>query len=379
MTNYMAQNLAAQHKGVETMRIVVADDEPDIVMGLAERLNWMGHDVITASDGQAALAAVESHAVDLVLLDVMMPKLNGIDVLKQVHKRWPNLPVVILTAHGTIKLAVEAMKEGAVDYVTKPFLPSDIDSVIAQATGRSAQQTEITQLLGEVTHDTKNLVMPLVTGTDLLEAEIKDLFLQLPQHKSTRAKESHQACDEVLQLLRNTAGRIQERMKGIADYVAVNQAPWTCEPCNIEQIANHVTKSVRLLINQKHIALHLEGLNTLPTIMGSSQRLYSVLYNLVHNAIPEVSPGGTITISGHRDMGSHFLTLKVADTGKGMSPEVRDGLFTSGRMSTKSGGTGLGMKIVKDAVDAHGGQITVESEEGKGTTFTILLPIQPSS
>ena len=361
------------------MRIVVADDEPDIVMGLAERLNWMGHDVITASDGQAALAAVESHAVDLVLLDVMMPKLNGIDVLKQVHKRWPNLPVVILTAHGTIRLAVEAMKEGAVDYVTKPFLPSDIDSVIAQATGRSAQNTEITKLLGEVTHDTKNLVMPIVTGTDLLESEIKDLFLQLPQQESTRAKESHQACDEVLQLLRNSAGRIQERMKGIADYVAINQAPWTCEPCSIEKIANQVAKSVRLLIKQNLISLHLEGLDSLPTVMGSSQRLYSALYNLVHNAIPEVSAGGTITISGHRDPASHFLTLKVTDTGKGMPPEVLDGLFSSGRMSTKSGGTGLGMRIVKDAIDAHGGQIVVESEQGKGTTFTIHLPIQPTA
>lgn len=361
-----------------TMRILVADDEPDIVLGLSERLTWMGHEVVTAGDGQAALSAVESHAVDLVMLDVMMPRMSGIDALKQIHKRWPNLPVVILTAHGTIRLAVEAMKEGAVDYVTKPFLPGDIDSVVARAMEQSGHNTDISQLLGEVTHDTKNLLMPLVTGTDLLAEEINDLFKQLPKSRPNGGQDSQQACEEVLQLFRTTAERIQERMKGIADYVAVNQAPWKSEACQLGKIVDQVAKSLRVLLRQKQISLQVEGLDALPVVMGSSHRLYSALYNLVHNAIPEVPIGGTITVRGRHDSDAQAIVLTVMDTGRGMPPALRDGLFTNHRMSTKSGGTGLGMKIVKDAIAAHGGRIAVESEEGKGTTFTIHLPIQPA-
>jgi len=114
--------------------------------------------------------------------------------------------------------------------------------------------------------------------------------------------------------------------------------------------------------------------------MADENRLYSALYNLVHNAIPEVPSGGSITIRGSHNKGDHFIALAVQDTGKGMPPEVRDNLFTKRLVSRKSGGTGLGTKIVKDAVDTHGGQITVDSEEGKGTTFFIRLPIhQPAS
>ena len=103
------------------IRILVADDDPDIVMGLSERLRWLGHDVIVAGDGQAAVMAVESHAIDLAFLDVGMPQLGGIEALKRIRQRWPHLPIVILTAYGTIRLAVEAMKEGAIDFITKPF------------------------------------------------------------------------------------------------------------------------------------------------------------------------------------------------------------------------------------------------------------------
>jgi signal transduction histidine kinase len=179
-------------------------------------------------------------------------------------------------------------------------------------------------------------------------------------------------------MLRNTSGRIQGRMKGIADYVAVTRAPQRFEPCQLAKVADSVAKSLQVLLDQKQIALRMEGLDTLPPIMADEHRLYSALYNLVHNAIPEVPPLGSITIRGDLDAASRSVVLTVQDTGRGMPPAIRDSLFTTRVMSRKAGGTGLGTKIVKDAVDAHGGQISVESQEGKGTTFVIRLPIHPS-
>ena len=362
------------------IRILVADDDPDIVLSLSERLRWLGHDVITADDGQAAVTAVDSHTIDLAFLDVGMPQLSGIEALKRIRQRRPNLPVVILTAFGTIRLAVEAMKEGAIDFITKPFEPGQLDLVVTTAIERSELKGEVTQLLGEISHDVKNMLMPLVTGTDLLAEEIGDLFKALPELESSRTQQSHQMCEEVIRMLRNSSQRIQDRMKSIADYVAVTSAPQKFEFCQIAKIAASVARSLHVLVKQRQLALQLVGLDTLPPVMADENRLYSALYNLVHNAIPEVPSGGSITIRGSHNKGDHFIALAVQDTGKGMPPEVRDNLFTKRLVSRKSGGTGLGTKIVKDAVDTHGGQITVDSEEGKGTTFFIRLPIhQPAS
>jgi signal transduction histidine kinase len=358
------------------IRILVADDDPDIRLSLSERLRWLGHEVVTAADGQAALAAVESHALDLAFLDVSMPRLNGIEALKLMRKRWPNLPVVVVTAYGTIRLAVEAMKEGAVDFVTKPFEQGQIDQTVTTITERIGQRVDITRLMGEITHDVKNLLMPLVAGTDLLADEIDDVFRHLPTLERARAEQSHSACEEVIAMFRNTSRRIQDRMKAIADYAALTRVSQKFEACVLSKIAESVVKSLRGAAEQGQVTLALEGLQALPTIAGDEARLYSLLYNLVNNAIPEVPPRGVVTISGSHRAGDEFIRLRVADTGKGMPADIRDNLFTNRLVSSKTGGTGLGTKIVKDVVDMHGGRISVESEPDKGTTFDIRLPIE---
>lgn len=358
------------------IRILVADDDPDIRMSLSERLRWLGHDVVTAGDGQAALAAVEAHALDLAFLDVSMPRLTGIEALKLIRKRWPNLPVVVVTAYGTIRLAVEAMKEGAVDFITKPFEQGQIDQTVSTFVERMGQRVEITKLMGEITHDVKNLLMPLVAGTDLLADEIDDVFRHLSTMEPSRAEQSHSACEEVIAMFRNTSRRIQDRMKAIADYAALTRVSQKFEACVIGQIADSVMKSLRQAAEQRQVRLSVEGLEALPAIAGDEARLYSLLYNLVNNAIPEVPPHGLVTISGFHQAGEDHIRLRVADTGRGMPAEIRDHLFTNRLVSSKTGGTGLGSKIVKDVVDMHGGRISVESEPDKGTTFDIRLPIE---
>ncbi|GKS57006.1 hybrid sensor histidine kinase/response regulator [Nitrospira sp.] len=357
--------------------ILVADDEPDIVQVLTDRLTWLGHEVTAVGDGQAALTTLQSRPTDLVFLDLEMPRLSGIETLKRIRQRWPEQPVIILTAHGSIPLAVQAMKDGAVDFITKPVDFQQLDLVVKKALERNALTGEITRLLGEISHDLKNLLMPLVTGTDLLSDELNDLFKKLPELEAVRAAESHHLCDEVIGMLRNASTRIQASMKEIADYVAIARAPRRFEPCRIAKVAESVEKSLRVLLEQKQIVLRLEGLETVPSIMADENKLYSALYNLVHNAIPEVPSGGSITIRGDLDADQQSILLTVQDTGKGMPPEVRESLFTGQRVSRKAGGTGLGMKIVKDVIDLHGGQIVVDSQEGKGTTFQIRLPFQP--
>ena len=165
-------------------------------------------------------------------------------------------------------------------------------------------------------------------------------------------------------------------MREIADSVKGLSTLPKFAPCHAAEVVGSVFQTLRLSAEQQGVALRTEGLEALPTIHADEGRLFNAFYNLVNNAIPEVPPGGSVTVRGRVELDGKAVVVAVADTGRGMSPDVRESLFTYRAVSRKAGGTGLGTKIVKDVVDAHGGRIEVESEVGKGTTFHLTLPIE---
>jgi len=132
------------------IHILVVEDNPDIATVLRDRLQAMGHDVMTAGDGMAALDALQQATPGLIFLDIELPKLHGIEVLKRVRKEWPDLPVIVMTAHGTIQRAVEAMKEGATDFVTKPFDNEYLSLVLGKTLERGELRRTVTALRSEL-------------------------------------------------------------------------------------------------------------------------------------------------------------------------------------------------------------------------------------
>jgi len=241
-----------------------------------------------------------------------------------------------------------------------------------------AKKAEVVGLLGDIGHDLKNLLQPVVSGAWLLKGELDEVFGNLPLSDPGKAQASQELCDEAIGLIRRTSERIHDRVKEIADCVKGLSAPPQFKPCKVTGVVEEVLQTLRMVAAEKDISLLCKDLDALPTILADERRLYNALYNLANNAIPEVPKGGSITVSGRPDPAAGVIHISVADTGRGMPPEVRDRLFTSRAVSTKATGTGLGTKIVKDVVSAHGGQITVESEVGVGTTFHIRLALDPT-
>ena len=257
-----------------------------------------------------------------------------------------------------------------------------------------AKLAEVVHRLGDIGHDLKNLQTPVIMGTSLLRDELKDLFA-LTQNNETKdgATENRKAedeanegqghyetCTELIDMVREGAQRTQDRVKEIADCVKGLSSPPNFQPCKVASIVDSVIKTLGVLAEEKRISLITKDLADLPTILVDERRLFNAVYNLINNAIPEVPSGGSITVTGAISKTTEpdqSIVLSVADTGRGMPPEVRDSLFSSRAISRKAGGTGLGTKIIKDVVDAHGGSITVESTEGVGTTFFMRLPITP--
>lgn len=287
-------------------------------------------------------------------------------------KRWVGEPIGVLN--------VLNKREGGFyddDVATLTVISAITAAAIEQARlFEEAKLAEVARLLGDIGHDIKNMLMPVVMGAGIMQSELDDL---LNPSKPSNEAEVRERFLMVIGMLRNSSRRIQERVKEIADCVKGMISPPSFAPCKIANVARSVEDILGLPAKEKNIALRNEGLDSLPDIVADEQRLYNAFYNLINNAIPEVPEGGSIIVRGQTDPMSKSVIISVIDTGRGMPPEIRESLFTAHAISRKQGGTGLGTKIVKNVVDAHGGQISVESEEGAGTTFHMRLPFLPPS
>ena len=383
--------------------ILIVDDSPDDVTILDHMLRRDGYSTITARSGQEALDLIESDHPHLVLLDILLPKMSGYEVCRVIrqNRRTALLPVIMVTALAQERiLGIEA---GADDFLVKPINREELlarvrsllrikslhDAVEGQVgdladwnkklearLAQEAKLAEVARVLGDISHEVKNLLMPIVTGTGLLQDELKEIFALMPRQGGDMLRASEKQCAEIGEMLLRAANRLHEHVLEIADCVKNLSAPPAFVPCRLATVAEGVVKTLGLIAEGKGISLQLENLADLPSIQADERRMFNVFYNLINNALSEVPPGGSITIRGESVADAGMVCVSVRDTGPGIPPAIRDRLFTDQAVSRKVGGTGLGTKIVKDVIDAHGGKIRVESEPSQGATFFVSLPIE---
>jgi signal transduction histidine kinase len=241
-----------------------------------------------------------------------------------------------------------------------------------------AKRAEVVRLLGSISHDLKNLLQPILSGTELLKDEIGQIFRTAATSHTGKMNASEAFCDEIMSMIAKTTERIHDRVKEIADCIKGLAAPPQFGPCRVGNAVADVVETLQILMKEKDIVYEALGLDVLPMIIADERRLYSAFYNLIQNAIREVPKGGFIRVHGATDRGADTVFVTVSDTGKGMPADVRDRLFTPYGYSRKPGGSGLGTKIVKDVMDAHNGRISVTSEEGQGTSFYLHFPVDPT-
>jgi signal transduction histidine kinase len=235
------------------------------------------------------------------------------------------------------------------------------------------------------------MLTPIQTGVWTLEPMLQEMFRDLDKlfaahPEAAWAERVRQATDLtrteygwILEGAMSAAQRVQVRTKEIADVIKGETAPPRFLEEDFNLVAQEVYSHLRLPAYDQRVDMELDLDPLLPPVEFDHKQIYNALYNLVNNAIPE-TPGGVITIRtrllGPRERN---LLVQVCDTGKGMPEDVRQKLFTDEAISTKPGGTGLGTRIVASVVHMHHGHISVQSEPGCGTTFTMLLPLRQSN
>ena len=360
--------------------VLIVDDVPKNIQYLGTLLREEGYGIAFARNGEEALERMRALDLSLVLLDIMMPGMDGFQVIGEVKKdpELAGVPVIFLTAKTDTDDIVNGFTAGAVDYITKPFNPAELLSRVKTHVELKRSRDTITRQKEEleqlnamkdrffsiIAHDLKNPFNSLLGLTDLL---IKNYESMDDARKRVFIKDIHDSSNQVYRLLENLLewSRIQ-----------TGRMPWNPRSIVIGDLTSVVISLFRQSANEKRINLKVEGDLEL-RIFADKNMMETILRNLVSNAIKFTGEGGSVAValSSKADM----TVVSVRDTGLGMTIEEISLLFRIDVHHTTPGagnekGTGLGLILCEDLVKRNNGTITVESEKGRGSVFTLILP-----
>lgn len=364
----------------DKVSILVADDEDALRMTVAAWLRDEGFEVEEAGDGSTAIKMVQGRDYDIAILDIKMPGANGLEVLRYIKKNSAPTQVVMMTGMSDVSMAVEAMKLGAREYLTKPI---DMDQLVPQLRSllksRDAEE-RIRRLQAEHTsrllYDLHNPIAGLKQSIGYL---LKGMAGPVGDHQKELLGYMTNSIDKVVLLLND----MMDLTKLEGGRVRLNRG--------ISNLADTVSKIVhefQIPIRSNKITLDYSPEADLPPIEYDQEKIEQVVQNFMSNAVKFTPPQGAIVVQVRKvalvleegDLPSDFLLVSVFNTGPGIPKEELAMMFeryrnvVSGKKEKES--TGLGLIICQRIIEAHNGKIWVESQAGKGATFFFGLPIR---
>lgn len=374
----MTMNITQRKKNA---LILIVDDNPANIQLLGNNLRQEGVNISIATDGKRAIKITEKKMPDLILLDIMMPGMDGFEVctILKSQENTRDIPIIFLTAKVGSEDILRGFELGAVDYITKPFNSHELiarvnthlklkfytDEIKDYNQQLELMDKEKNEFLGIAAHDLKNpiynisMLSQLMLNEDLSESEHKDFLTDI----------------------KNSTERMTKLIGDLLDINAIEQGKlkMNIEHEDFAMFFNSCVRQYEERAELKDINLIIN--NELESFQASSDKqiFHQILDNLVSNAIKFSPNGKTVTASFFAD--EDKMMLIVEDEGPGLSEDDKSKLFTKfARMSAQPTGnessTGLGLSIVKKYVDALGGMIWVDSEPGDGAKFVCELPIK---
>jgi len=373
---------------LKQIQLLLVDDETEFRRTLAKRLLKRGIHSLQAADGETCLTMLSKKPVDVVVMDVMMPGINGIDALFRIKKHHLETEVILLTGNANTQDGVAGIKSGAFDYLTKPVefdhllgkIAQAYDKIISDREQKAAKEykarieqqmiaTERLAALGTlaagVAHEINNPLAIINESAGYLKTVLQKKEMAEIPHKVT--------FENALQKIENSVKRARTITHQLLADIGKKEQVLT----EIDMAAL-VTETIRLIrrdAERKGIRVNLAADRDMRTLWSDPNQIRQVLINLLNNAIHATDEDGEITVRlAARGTGA---SLDIIDSGSGIPKENQDRIFEP-FFSTKSPGegTGLGLFVTRDIVEKFGGTLTVESELGKGSRFSVYIPNQ---
>ncbi|MGE4491207.1 MAG: response regulator [Syntrophotalea sp.] len=386
-------------------RILVVDDEAIILQLARMVLTSRGFEVLTAQSGQECLKIVSRQSPALVLLDYMMPVMDGMTTLRYLRQHHPDTYVIMLTGKGSEQIAVEVMKAGAADYILKPFKNQDlverIENVLRirriEIHNRELRQ-ERERLLNEIESWNLELERRVAEKTQELELahaeilqaeklaalghvsagmahEIRNplnaigLFAQILKPVLAHDAEKSGYIDKLLY----EVDRIDAILSKLLD--ASKGPKVTLKPVCLVETIDRILDGFDEQLKSCHVKVERQYEQVPPPIMADIGEIEQIFNNLFANSLYEMQHGGCLGVTVRYD--SNKVSIAVSDTGSGIPKEnltkIFDPFFT-----TKAKGTGFGLSVVLRIVKTYQGHISVRSTEGEGTVFNLEFPLAVS-
>jgi len=359
-----------------SIRILVADDHPVNIQIVANMLGKLGYEIVPAADGPTALKHLALRPPDLILLDVVMPGMDGVEVCRRIRENpdWKDIPIIFLSAADDKELIVRALEAGGVDYVTKPFNHKEMLSRVRTHLALKAAHDRLKQLaedkdelLGILAHDLKNHLGGIQLSADLLRQWMAG---------ANRGKPA-ELCENIY----HSTGQLLAFVKEfLANSAADHGVALNLEPVSLSDAVTRAAQDYQEAARRKNLEIRLELSAEPANVLADRNALMQVLDNLLSNALKFSPANKQITIIVRpAEAGVECL---IQDQGPGFSAEDKARLFRryvrlSARPTGGEPSTGLGLSIVKKLVQAMKGELTCTSTPGEGAVFALRLP-QPA-
>ena len=370
---------------METLRVLVCDDEMGMRLGIARALRGfsvevpefdgaVGFETVEAETGEAALEHIGNGAPDILLLDLKLPGISGLDVLDAIAEGKRDILTVMITAHASIETAVRATKQGAYDFLPKPFTPEELRNVVRKAARHFIIERQARKLAEEKRRVRFEFISVLAHE---LKAPINAVDGYLNILKDGTAGGDPKVLAQIVERCSVRIGGMRKMIGDLLDLTRIESGLKAREmgPVDLVEIARTAieTATPDAMDMEVSLALHAAG----PVqLLADSGEIEIIFNNLVSNAVKYNRPGGRVDVSV--DGADGRATVTVRDTGIGMNPDEAAMLFKDfvrikNRKTVGILGSGLGLSILKKLVKLYQGKIDVKSAPDEGSTFTVQL------
>jgi signal transduction histidine kinase len=357
--------------------VLIVDDEEAIRDSCRQVLSKSGYECHTAVDGIEGLHLAHQVDPDVILLDLMMPGVQGLEVLDQVLKSHPNTVCIVITGYATIESAVDAMKRGAFDFLPKPFTPEELRLIVT----RGLDQRRLLQETTALREEKERMKQYFIT---IVAHELRSPLLLVKQYLDLIVGGKMGSIDETAkEMLGGAHGTLVGLLAIIADWLELarinaGDIAGGMEEIDVWPVLAEVIEEMKPFAAEKTVTLRLDPPPERTRIRAHAQSLSVVFKNLVSNAIKYNRPEGSVILEGQTTDGT--LRVDVRDTGMGIPGEEIPFIFedffrVKSSKTAEIPGTGLGLSIVKKIVEGHHGTVEVESKQDEGTAFSVYLPL----
>jgi signal transduction histidine kinase len=371
-------------------KILIIEDEPEVRESYVDMFEFLGYQIDTAENGMDGLNKLKKQTYHIVFTDLNMPVMDGLQTLRIIKKNYPDTEVIVITGFATIENAIKAMKQGAFDYITKPVSFEHVRIVLnrcIQSINAKQENKELRDLNEELRklNEMKNKFITITnhelrTPIAVLKGYIDLVEMEIDENATETLK-------EYIQIIKSTINEMADMIENMHDLSILSHYTGHLDKkaVKINNLVAYVYKKKKDIFALRNIQFKYRLDEHDPVAMIDPHKMEKALSELAQNALKYTKEGGKVLMRVKYDKVKNQIYISVADTGIGIPHDKINDIFEpfyevqnemhhfTSKTEFMGGGIGVGLPMVKEIVEAHGGELIVESAPGKGSIFTIIL------